>query len=138
MKIVGVFANKTAAMEQREEILSEHDNCGHGDILVGGTWDDDIDIVVKKAAGVLSESTATSKSPHVVLWLPHHGKGRRKTWSKMRVLGVFATKKDADEHKRKVMQQHECCGHGDILVGGTWADEIDLIVKKCTKHRLLC
>lgn len=27
------------------------------------------------------------------------------------------------------MSQHECCGHGDILVGGTWEDEIVPVIR---------
>jgi hypothetical protein len=26
------------------------------------------------------------------------------------------------------MEQHECCGHGDIVVGDSWEDEISLVV----------
>jgi hypothetical protein len=27
------------------------------------------------------------------------------------------------------MSQQDCCGHGDILVGDSWDDEIDLVIR---------
>jgi len=30
------------------------------------------------------------------------------------------------------MSEHECCGHGDILVGGCWDDEIDLVIREAS------
>jgi hypothetical protein len=45
-------------------------------------------------------------------------------------MGVYPTKADAENAKRHIMSQYECCGHGDILVGGTWEDEIDLVIRE--------
>jgi hypothetical protein len=28
------------------------------------------------------------------------------------------------------MEQHECCGHGDIMVGWDEDDEIDLVIRE--------
>jgi hypothetical protein len=41
--------------------------------------------------------------------------------------GVYASKELAEAKREKIMAEHDCCGHGDISVGGTWEDEIDLV-----------
>eukprot|EP01083_Nonionella_stella_P234662 825860_1 len=67
-----------------------------------------------------------------LIWVGTNGKGRRKQWRKkdLQIVGIYPTKAAAEEAKRKVMSQHECCGNGDILVGGTWEDEIDLVIRE--------
>jgi hypothetical protein len=77
---------------------------------------------------------AKKNQPHVLLWIPCAGKGQRKTWAKLKVMGVFSTKEKAEAKKAELMQEYECCGHGDIMIGGTWEDEIDLVVKPCELH----
>ncbi len=67
---------------------------------------------------------AAPAKPHALLWIPFTCKGGRKT----RVVGVYDTKQQALAAKEKLMEQHDCCGHGDILVGDTWEDEISLVV----------
>lgn len=70
--------------------------------------------------------------PHCLIWLCTHGKGRGRAWSqsKLKIVGVYSSKAIAEEAKRNVMSQHECCGHGDILVGCCWDDEIDLVIRE--------
>ena len=69
--------------------------------------------------------------PHVLIWVCHHGPGQNGKWTQnsLRIVGVYGSKAGAEGKKRILMSQHECCGHGDILVGDSWSDEIDLIVR---------
>jgi hypothetical protein len=69
--------------------------------------------------------------PHILLWVPTNGKGQRKAWSQLKVMGVFPSKEKAQEKKDELMEKYETYGHGDICVGGTWDDEIDLVIKPC-------
>lgn len=73
-----------------------------------------------------------SELPHCLLWVCTHGKGRSRNWthSALKVVGVYNSKAAAEQAKRDVMAQHDCCGHGDILVGGCWDDEIDLVIRE--------
>lgn len=48
----------------------------------------------------------------------------------MKIMGIYPSKQAAEDAKRNVMDQNECCGHGDIVVGGTWEDEIDLVIRE--------
>lgn len=70
--------------------------------------------------------------PHCLIWICTHGKGQSRNWTKnsLRIVGVYSSKDAAEQAKRRVMEQHDCCGHGDILVGGSWDDEIDLVVRE--------
>jgi len=128
LKVVGVYGDKAAGEEKKREVMDKHDCCGHGDILVGGTWEDEIDLVVRPVVG---ETTTASSKPHALLWICAAGKGRGKAWkqSALKVVGVYFDKAAAEKKKREIMEGHECCGHGDIMVGGTWEDEIDLVVR---------
>lgn len=71
-----------------------------------------------------------------LLWISTHGKGRRSSWRKkdLKMLGVYPTKEKAEAAKQQVMSEHDCYGHGDICVGGTWEDEIDLVVRDTTLY----
>ena len=73
----------------------------------------------------------TSKA-YSLIWICSHGKGQRRAWRQkdLKIIGVYPSKKDAEEAKRTVMSRHNCCGHGDILVGGSWDDEIDLVIRE--------
>ena len=42
---------------------------------------------------------------------------------------MYATKEAAEDKKSQIMARSTCCGHGDIIVGSDWDDEIDLVVK---------
>jgi hypothetical protein len=70
--------------------------------------------------------------PHCLIWVCTHGKGQGRAWSqsKLKIVGVYSSKAKAEEAKRNVMSQHDCCGHGDVLVGGCWDDEIDLVIRE--------
>ena len=66
-----------------------------------------------------------------LLWICTHGKGKRSSWRQkdLKIIGVYPTKEKAQEAKQQVMSEHDCYGHGDICVGGTWEDEIDLVIR---------
>ena len=74
---------------------------------------------------------SVKNSPHVLLWVCHCGLGRSHTWSNkaLKVIGVYETKEAAQLKKDAVMRQYPNCGHGDILVGDSWEDEIDLVIR---------
>lgn len=73
----------------------------------------------------------------MLLWICAHGKGQGKQWGKsLRVIGVYGSKEGAETKKRDLMTQHDCGGHGDIVVGPYVWDEIDLIVKPCEEADL--
>ncbi|KAL3926867.1 MAG: hypothetical protein SGBAC_013306 [Bacillariaceae sp.] len=85
-------------------------------------------------------NTAVSPTPRkkakpsksfAIIWVCTHGK-RGRGWNKkdLKLVGVYASKAAAEEAKRKLMSEHDCCGHGDICVGGTCWDEIDLVIRE--------
>ncbi|GAX13646.1 hypothetical protein FisN_14Lh342 [Fistulifera solaris] len=78
----------------------------------------------------------TSTKAYAVLWVCTHGKGRSNTWRKkdLQVMGVYSSKVAAEEAKKQIMSRHDCYGHGDICVGGTWEDEIDLVIREAPLH----
>ena len=78
-----------------------------------------------------SKPPAKASKPHALLWICAAGKGQGRAWKQkaLKVVGVYADKAAAEQKKREVMEAHDCCGHGDILVGDTWEDEIDLVVR---------
>lgn len=88
----------------------------------------------KRSAPAPAAAAAPAKKPkaaakgaragHALLWIPFTCKGGKKA----RLVGVYDTKAQAQAAKERLMEQHDCCGHGDILVGGTWEDEISLVV----------
>ena len=49
-------------------------------------------------------------------------------------MGVFASKEKAQEAKNALMTSDNTYGHGDICVGGTWEDEISLVILKAPLH----
>lgn len=49
-------------------------------------------------------------------------------------MGVYPSKEAAEEAKRQLMSRYMCCGHGDIIVGHTWEDEIDLVIREAPLH----
>ena len=46
--VKGIYPTKAAAEAAKEEIMSSYENHGHGDIITGGTWQDEISIVIKQ------------------------------------------------------------------------------------------
>jgi hypothetical protein len=78
-----------------------------------------------------------SEKPHVIIWICHHGHGDRGWKMKNpKVIGVYGSKEEAEARKEQLIRQHGGeCGHGNICVGGTWEDEIDLLIRpvdECT------
>ena len=95
----------------------------------------------KKTASSVSKTQLGSvpkmpKKGFCLIWICTHGKGRRRTWRKqdLKIVGTFATKAGAEDAKQNLMRQYDCCGHGDILVGDTWDDEIDLVIRETELH----
>jgi hypothetical protein len=67
-----------------------------------------------------------------LLWVAHNGRGNQsRSWRQkdLRVVGIYSSKALAEEAKERLMEQHDQAGYGDILVGGTWDDEIDLVIR---------
>jgi hypothetical protein len=90
----------------------------------------------KKRTSSYSATSAVKKvakknQPHVLIWVCHHGPGARKSWNtkNLKIVGVYSSKEAAEAKKVEVMSRYDNCGNGDIMVGGTWDDEIDLIVR---------
>jgi ribosomal protein L44E len=73
---------------------------------------------------------------YTLIWVCIHGRGKRQSWRKkdLKIEGIYADKNAAEEAKENIMSQHECCGYGDILVGGCWDDEIDLVIRESPLH----
>jgi hypothetical protein len=95
----------------------------------------------KRQKTAAPKKVAKKDLPHVLLWLLwlcHHGAGQNGKWTNknLKVVGVYAGKAAAEAKKYHIMSTHECCGHGDILVGGSWDDEIDLVVRPCEEVAL--
>jgi len=84
-----------------------------------------------KPSSTNNKKIAKKDTAHVLLWICSHGKGQGRTWSgkALRVIGVYSSKQMAEEKKDELMNRYDNCGHGDILVGGTCWDEIDLVVR---------
>jgi hypothetical protein len=64
-----------------------------------------------------------------LIWINHNGPGQSRSWGEMDldVMGIYSTKALAEEAKQEIVDEHEQCGYGDILVGD---DEIDLIIRE--------
>lgn len=80
---------------------------------------------------------AMPSTVYSLIWVCTHGKGKqRRSWRKkdLKIVGVYPSKNAAEEAKQDVMSRYDCCGHGDILVGGTWEDEIDLVIREAPMH----
>lgn len=78
-----------------------------------------------------------NQQPHVLIWVCHCGPSQSGKWTgrNLKIVGVYKNKEEAEAKKTQVMNQYEQCGHGDILVGDTCWDEIDLVVRpaeECT------
>ena len=81
---------------------------------------------------------AKKESAHALLWICAAGKGQGRQWKAkaLKVIGIYANKAAAEKKKEKIMSRSTCCGHGDILVGDSWEDEIDLVVRPCEEVML--
>ena len=73
-----------------------------------------------------------SERPHCIIWVCTHGKGRSRNWTNnsLKLMGVYPTKLAAEQAKQHTMSQRMCAGHGDIIVGDTCWDEIDLVIRE--------
>ena len=85
----------------------------------------------KKKAKVSKPTKAFS-----LIWICVHGRGQRRNWRKkdLKIVGIYPSKEAAEEAKQNIMDQHTCCGHGDILTGGMWDDEVDLVIREAPMH----
>ncbi len=74
---------------------------------------------------------ALKDKPHVLIWVCHHGPGQNGKWTQknLKIVGVYPNKSRAEQRKMEICNQHQQCGYGDIMVGGSWDDEIDLIIR---------
>ena len=86
-----------------------------------------------------SKATKVAKKelPHVLIWVSHNGTRPGSGWTNksLRIVGVYGSKVEAENKKNEIIDQHETAGYGDILVGDTCWDEIDLVVRpagECT------
>jgi hypothetical protein len=88
--------------------------------------------VATKNNATKKKAKKTSPKMYALIWICTHGKGQQRAWRQkdLKIVGVYASKALAEAAKEHVMSQHECCGHGDILVGGSWDDEIDLVIRE--------
>ena len=93
-------------------------------------------VTVPTAASAPAKKPAPPKKPKqtkafTLIWVCTHGKGQSRKWRQkdLKVIGVYSTKAAAENAKQELMSKYECCGHGDILVGGMWDDEIDLVIR---------
>ena len=80
-----------------------------------------------------------SEKPHVIISICHcpHGHGVRGWKMKNpKVIGVYGSKEEAEKRKNQIIAENGGrCGHGHVVVGGSWEDEIDLFIRpfdECT------
>ncbi len=48
-KVIGIYRSKEEAEAKKRAIIARYGECGHGDIVVGGLCDDEIDLLVRPA-----------------------------------------------------------------------------------------
>ncbi|CAM6111266.1 unnamed protein product [Calypogeia fissa] len=84
--------------------------------------------IAKSKPAAKKKAVPLKNKPHALLWIPHNG-AKSRTWPTLKVMGVYSTKEKAMAERERVLSQCEESEHGDIGVGDTWHDEIDLIVK---------
>jgi GTPase len=107
--------------------------------ILGSALTAEVRLPAKSAPARTSAAKKPTKKdqPHVLIWVCSAGKGQGRNWKEkaLKIVGVYRDKAEAEAKKDFLMTQYDCCGHGDILVGGTWEDEIDLVVRpagECT------
>ncbi len=69
---------------------------------------------------------------YCLIWVTPHGISPRRHWTKMqlKIVGVYASKADAEQEKRNLMNKYENGGYGDIDLDGTYDGEISLVVRE--------
>ena len=94
--------------------------------------------IVPAAARPKPNKIAKKDSPHALLWICGAGKGQGRQWKQkaLKVIGVYSSKEAAERKKDQVMSMYPNCGHGDISVGDSWEDEIDLVVRPVEEVKL--
>lgn len=55
LKVLGVYPTKALAQAAKDQVMSQHDCCGHGDICVGDFEEDEIDLVIRDTPLYLEE-----------------------------------------------------------------------------------
>jgi hypothetical protein len=92
------------------------------------------------AVGAKKQTKVAKKdTPHVLLWICAAGKGQSRAWKQksLKVVGIYKNKAAAEEKREQVIERYGGqCGHGDIVVGDTWEDEIDLVVRPAEEVQL--
>lgn len=84
--------------------------------------------IAKTKPAAKKKAVPVKRKAHLLLWIPHNG-SKSSAWGKLKVMGVFSTKEKATAERELVLSRFDQCGHGDISIGGTWHDEIDIVVK---------
>lgn len=81
---------------------------------------------------------AKKELPHVLIWVSHNGTRPGSGWTNksLRIVGVYGSKVEAENKKNEIIDQHDTAGYGDILVGDTCWDEIDLVVRPAGESTL--
>lgn len=78
---------------------------------------------------VAAKKAKPSATGCALLWIPYTCQGGVRT----KVIGVYATRRDAEEARRELLEHYEglgrCYGHGDICVGDDEDDEISLVLR---------
>ncbi|KAJ3233679.1 hypothetical protein HDU81_002064 [Chytriomyces hyalinus] len=135
LDVVGVFSTKGGAEGRKQELIDEYGRAGYADICVGDLWCDEIDLVVKPCAMFGSEDVECKEEPHILVWIPHYGMDGKQGsgWDELNVIGVYSTQYGATERRLELVDEYDRAGPGDICVGHMWDDQIDLVVKPCTK-----
>mmetsp|Transcript_7408 Transcript_7408/g.12459 ORF Transcript_7408/g.12459 Transcript_7408/m.12459 type:complete len:132 (+) Transcript_7408:33-428(+) len=88
--------------------------------------------VIPKTTNKTTSKKAKKECPHALLWICGAGKGQGRVWKQkaLKVVGIYKSKEAAERKREDVVEQNGgYCGHGDIVVGPTWEDEIDLVVR---------
>ena len=79
-----------------------------------------------------------SDTPHALIWLCTHGPNQNGSWTgkNLKIVGVYGSKQEAMNKKEQVIEENGGRGgHGDMIVGDSWSDEIALEVRpvgECT------
>jgi hypothetical protein len=77
-----------------------------------------------------------NEKPHVLIWICSAGHGGRGWKMKNpRVIGIYGSKEEAEAKKSKIIEGYEYSNGDRIVVGDSWEDEIDLLIRpaeECT------
>jgi hypothetical protein len=48
-KVIGVYGSKEEAEAKKNKVMENYEQCGHGDIATGDSWEDEIDLLIRPA-----------------------------------------------------------------------------------------